>query len=189
MFIEIFVFQSFHFISKSLSLLLLTADILSAIKYVNNSYSKAQNTDLTYQSLAFLRCVVTFLSIFLQLICKRRSFFSLNKFRPTVHALVLTENEQNSSSVKQSALSNGSATQMASAGDGDRVRVPLRAQISEAARRFGSGVSAFFSRLFGKDRENPKVAVRQDPPAQRLVENQIRFKNSEFRIKIQNFEL
>ena len=126
---------------------------------------------------------------FFSSISKRRSFFSFNKFRPTVHPLLLTENEHNSTSNNPSALPNGSATQMASAGDGDRVRIPLRAHISGAARRFGSGVSAFFSRLFGKDRENPKVAVRQDPPAQRLVENQIRFKNSEFRIKIQNFEL
>ena len=118
----------------------------------------------------FLRCVGIFLSFFLFFnFSKRRSFFSFNKFRPTVHPLVLTDNEHNCSSVKQSALPNGSATQMASAGDGDRVRIPLRAQISGAARRFGSGVSAFFSRLFGKDRENPKVAVREDPPAQRLV--------------------
>ena len=54
MFIEgfrrsIFYFlQSFHFISKSLSLLLLTADILSAFKYNNNSYSKAENTGLFF---------------------------------------------------------------------------------------------------------------------------------------------
>ena len=48
MFIEIYFFQSFHFILKSLSLLLLTADILSAFKYVNNSYSKAENTGLFF---------------------------------------------------------------------------------------------------------------------------------------------
>ena len=118
----------------------------------------------------FKMCCHVLIIFFLQFISKRRSIFSFNKFRPTVHPLVLTDNEHNCSSVKQSALPNGSATQMASAGDGDRVRIPLRAQISGAARRFGSGVSAFFSRLFGKDRENPKVAVRQDPPAQRLVE-------------------